>query len=208
MQNILPALKRIGISPEDNDETRLQKSLLVITSILIGIAGIIWGLIYVLLNETAASFIPISYAILSAINIIILIFTQRFSFFRSFQLALTLLLPFLLMIALGGFIKGSAVILWGLLAPIGALLCGSSDYAKKWFAAFVLSVIVSGIIQPYLRETNNLPENAVYIFFMINIAAISAVAFVVINYFVKQKDLVIELINKTGNLKVHIFSRK
>jgi signal transduction histidine kinase len=201
MKNILPALKRIGIIPEDDEETRLRKSLLVITSILISVAGLIWSFIYILLNETTASFIPFSYSVLSAINITILIFTKRFRYFRFVQLTLTLLLPFLLMISLGGFIKGSAVILWGLLAPVGALLCGSSNSAKNWFIAFILSVIISGMVQPYLSFVNNLSETVINIFFIINIAAVSAVIYVVLDYFVRQKDILIELIIKNRKLE-------
>jgi guanylate cyclase len=47
---------------------------------------------------------------------------RRYRFFLFTQLLLILFLPFLLMIALGGFIKSSAVILWSLLSPLGALL--------------------------------------------------------------------------------------
>ncbi len=154
-----------------------------------------------MLNEIAASFIPISYSILSIFNIVFLIFTKRFELFRFFQLLLTILLPFLLMVELGGFINGSAVILWGLLAPIGALLCGKPSHAKYWFTAFIVSVIAAVIIQPFHPKVRNLSDIAVYIFFVINVSAVSAVIFVVFNYFVMQKDLGIKLMNKNRELE-------
>jgi signal transduction histidine kinase len=165
------------------------------------IAGIIWSLFYLILNEVTASVIPVSYSVISAVNISILIFTKKFRYFRVVQLLLTLLLPFSLMIALEGFITGSAVILWGLLAPIGALLCGESKNAKYWFIAFVLTIVISGIIQPFLPQTNNLPDNVIYSFFVINISAVSAVIFIVFKYFVVQKDLVIQVMNKNRELE-------
>jgi len=107
----------------------------------------------------------------------------------------------MLMISLGGFISGSAVIFWGVLAPIGALLCGGSKQAWYWFIAYIFSIIISGIIQPQIEHTNNLPGYIVTIFFVINIGAVSTIAFVALNYFVKQKDLLIELMKKNRELE-------
>ena len=45
--------------------------------------------------------------------------TRRYDLFLFSQLLLILLLPFLLMIALGGFVNSSAVILWSLFVPAG-----------------------------------------------------------------------------------------
>ena len=164
-------------------------------------AGIVWGSIYLMMNEITAAAIPIFYAIFSAINIVILFFTRKFGYFRFTQLFLTLMLPFLLMTALGGFIQGSVVILWGLLAPVGALLCGKPDKAKYWFYAYVLTIIISGIIQPYQHKTNPLPDTFVISFFVINISAVCATIFITFNYFVKQKDLLIKLMKKNRELE-------
>lgn len=153
------------------------------------------------MNEITAASIPVFYAVFSSINIAVLNVTKKFNYFRFIQLFLTLILPFFLMMALGGFIEGSAVILWGLLAPIGALLCGKSDKAKYWFGAFVLSIIISGVIQPYLTKTNPLPGTFVFSFFVINISAVSATIFITFNYFVKQKDLLIKLMEKNRELE-------
>ncbi len=107
----------------------------------------------------------------------------------------------MLMISLGGFISGSAVILWGVLAPIGALLCGTSTQSWYWFIAYILSIIFCGIIQPSLPNSNNLPDNIVTIFFVINIGAVSAITFVTLSYFVKQKDILIQLMKKNRELE-------
>jgi signal transduction histidine kinase len=106
------------------------------------------------------------------------------------------------MISLGGFISGSAVILWGVLAPIGALLCGTSSQAWYWFIAYILSLIFCGIIQPFLPNNNNLPNTIITIFFVINLGAVSAITFVVLKYFVKQKDLFIQLMKKNRELEL------
>ena len=107
------------------------------------------------------------------------------------------------MLALGGFVKGSVVIVWSILAPIGALLSGQLRQAIFWFNAFIFLVILSGILQPYLRPENNLPDEAVSLFFIINIGTVSFITFLVLNYFVKQKNRVIKLIRKNRELEVN-----
>jgi signal transduction histidine kinase len=200
-QVIFPAIRKIGVKPEDDDETKLRKSLLVTTTILISIAAVVWGLIYLSFDEIFPSTIPFSYSLFSSISLIILVFKKNFRLFRFTQLLLILLLPFMLMISLGGFISGSAVILWGVLSPIGALLCGSSKQARYWFIVYILSIIVSGIIQPQIDHSNNLPRYIITIFFVINIGAVSTIAFVTLSYFVKQKDLLIELMKNNRELE-------
>jgi signal transduction histidine kinase len=105
------------------------------------------------------------------------------------------------MLALGGFIEGSVVIIWGVLAPTGALLCGNPVKAKYWFGAYILTIIFSGIIQPYLTKTHPLPEVFVFSFFVINISVVSAINIITFNYFVKQKDLLIEIMKKNRELE-------
>jgi signal transduction histidine kinase len=112
-----------------------------------------------------------------------------------------LLLPFVLMISLGGFISGSVVIFWGVLAPIGALLCGTIKQAWYWFAAYILSIIVSGFIQPVISHSNSLPGYIIIIFFAINVGGVSTIGYVALNYFVKQKDLLMEVTKKNRELE-------
>ena len=55
-----------------------------------------------------------SYCVISLFSIIHFGRTRQYHFFRFSQLALILLLPFFLMVALGGFVNGSAVVLVGI----------------------------------------------------------------------------------------------
>ena len=84
-----------------------------------------------------------------------------------------LLLPFLLMVALGGFINSSAVIMWSFLAPMGALAFGDARRAVGWLLAYLALLGISGLLQPYERGANNLPPALVLAFFVMNIAAMS-----------------------------------
>jgi signal transduction histidine kinase/DNA-binding response OmpR family regulator/HPt (histidine-containing phosphotransfer) domain-containing protein len=133
--------------------------------------------------------------VLSALNILLFLATRRFRLFRFAQLLLILLLPFALMLSLGGFVNGSAVILWSLVAPLTSLLLlASTRHAAMWFLAYIGLVVVSGVAEPFLRPANNLPPGVVTTFFVINMVAVSAVAFVLLFYFLKQKDAAMKLL--------------
>ncbi|MFL7869540.1 MAG: adenylate/guanylate cyclase domain-containing protein [Anaerolineales bacterium] len=188
-QGALPAISRIGSDPNDNDNLRLQKSLLVVCAFPFMFVGLAWGVMYFLFHEPLAGVIPFSYGIISFLSILYFARTRQYAFFRFSQLTLILLLPFLLMIALGGFVNGSAVVLWALISPLGALLFDEPRRALGWFLAFILLVTLSGFLQPYVQRVNQLSPPLVIFFFVVNLFGVSAIAFLMVSYFVRQKNL-------------------
>ena len=189
IQRMLPVVARIGSDPNDDDDIRLQKSLLVICAFPFMVAGVAWGGMYILFNEPLAGAIPLSYSVISLLSIMYFGRTRQYRYFRFSQLTLILLLPFLLMIALGGFIHGSAVVLWSLICPMGAMLFDEPPRAPRWFLAFISLVVLSGFLQPYVRATNNLSPALVNFFFVINLIGVGALVFMMVFYFVGQKNM-------------------
>jgi signal transduction histidine kinase len=105
------------------------------------------------------------------------------------------------MVSLGGYINGSAVIIWGLFAPISALLSGKLKQSQYWYAAYAALLIFSGILQPYLRTSNNIPAGLQTTFFVFNLGVVTFIIFEVLNFFVKKKDDVIGLMRKNRDLE-------
>ncbi len=184
-QRLMTALERIGVDPADDDVVRLQKRLLVAIASLIIPAAILWGGIYLVFDEPLAASIPLTYTAVSLLSIVVFGLTRRYYFFRFSQLSLILLLPFLLMLALGGFVNGSAVVLWSLICPLGALLFAGRRQALAWFLAFLGLVAISGALEPFAPADNNLPSAVVIAFFAMNFAAVSTVTFVLLRYFLR-----------------------
>jgi guanylate cyclase len=185
----LPAISRIGSDPNDDDDIRLQKSLLVVCAFPFMVAGVAWGLMYVFSDEPLAGAIPLSYSFISLLSIINFGRTRQYRFFRFSQLTLILLLPFFLMVALGGFVNGSAVVLWALICPLGALLFDEPRHAPRWFLTFAILVVLSGFLQPYVRTANNLSPTLVVFFFVINLVGVGSLVFMMVFYFVGQKNM-------------------
>jgi adenylate cyclase len=212
LQAILSLLARIGADPEDGDEVRLQKALLASGAIMFILAGALWGVMYIAFGEPVAGSIPLSYAAISLVSVLLFGLTRRYRFFRFSQLALILLLPFLLMLSLGGFVNSSAVILWSLICPLGALLFDEPRHALRWLLAYLGLLGLSGVLEPYVRSGHSPPPALVTIFFVLNIGAVSAIAIVLLAYFVSQKNLFLGLLRveqaKSENLLLNILPKE
>ena len=211
-QKLVRFIMHIGASTDDSNDTRLQKTLLVLSSLMMASLAVVWGFIYAAFGEYLAGAIPLFYSILSFLSIISFARTRRYQFFRFSQLLLSLLLPFFLMIALGGFINSSAVVLWSLSCPLGALVFAERRQAIKWFLTFLALVILGAILEPFGQRTSNLPPIMRTIFFVMNIGCTSTVAFVLLQYFVSQKDTTLELLHveqvKSEHLLLNILPKE
>ena len=205
-------LLKIGGSLDDAQDIRLQKSLLVYGSIMFIPVGAIWGIVYIWFHESLAGMIPLSYAIVSFLSVIHFALTHRYRFFRASQLVLILFLPFLLMISLGGFISASAVILWSFICPLSALLFAEYKQSPRWLIAYLTLLVLSGILQPVVGFANHLPQSLVIIFFVLNIGTVSTISFVLLHYFVGQKERAYHLLrleqDRSENLLLNVLPRE
>ena len=91
-------------------EVNLRRRVLAGISLQSAVAAIGWGALYVAFGEPIAGLIPWTYA---AVSFASLAFARtRYAWYVRTQLALILVLPFLLQLVLGGFVPGSAVMVW------------------------------------------------------------------------------------------------
>jgi len=190
--NPFPFIAQWCTDPSDTDEIQLQKTLLVASTMMMGSLGVIWSMVYFLLAQPLAAVIPLIYSLLSATSLLVFAATRKYNFFRSSQLLVTLMLPFLLMLALGGFINSSAVILWSLTSPLGALVFAGRRQAIRWFLAYIGLIILGFLFSPFMSPGKLLPPSVVAVFFGLNIAGVSTVVFVLLQLFVSQKDAALE----------------
>jgi len=186
--DVVAWIARIGADPHDVESDRLRKSLLVVCTFPFALAAVAWGLLYIAFGEPLAGAIPLCYAGFSMLSILHFGMTRRFQFFRFSQLALILLLPFLLMTTLGGFVSGSGVIVWSMIAPLGAMLFDEPDRALRWFVAFAILVILSGVLQFFATSANHLPPGMVTFFSVINLIGVGSLVFMMVYYFVGEKN--------------------
>src|SRR5437867_6375000 len=177
MERLVALFGTVGAKAGETDDERLRRALLVVLACLISVLAVGWGLLYIAFGEPLGGAIPLAYTVLSLASIVVLTLTRRYDVFRFTQLGLMLVLPFALMIVLGGFIPSSVVAAWAFVAPLGALAFASPREALRWFVAYSVLLVVVGVVGGALRTANNLPPGLIGAMFIVNIAAVSAVVF-------------------------------
>lgn len=208
----LRRLERIGEDPTDSVELQAQKKVLVVVSSMVAVLAIGWGAVYLAYGAMLAAVIPWVYTASVSVSIVVFSRTRRYTWFRFSQLLLILFLPFALQLALGGFVNASAVIIWSLLAPLGALTMVGRRQAINWFIAYAILVLAALAIQPSLDITNDLPLGVVAAFFIANILVATGVCFFALYYFVGLKDEALALLDaergKADRLLLNVLPRE
>lgn len=113
---------------------------------------------------------------------------------RNFRLLLVIqLLDILLMTAagqmlVGGFLPSGGVGLWGILAPLGALVFLEVRRAVRWFVAFALVFLFTGVAGEVLFRDAALPIWFTSTMLALNVIGAGAVAFTLLARFAHQRD--------------------
>jgi adenylate cyclase len=179
----------LGADPADSTDERFRKRLLVGIAVLILPIGFVWGCLYWLIGEHAVALTPWAYVAGSAISLVVFARTRNFAFLRTAQLLLILIAPALGMIMLGGLEESSSVILWSLLAPLGAVAFDRPSRAWPWFAAFVATMLLALALSEVVRpEGADLPNAFVRTFDVLNIVFVSFVAMLLLVTFARGRD--------------------
>jgi signal transduction histidine kinase len=171
----------------DDREARRRKVLFTASVIGVVPAALLWGCVYFAYGERAAAVVPFVHTALTFVNLLIFLRLRRFELFRNVHQCLVLALPFVLQLTLGGFVAGSAVILWSFIAVLSALLFGGPTAAVWWFVAYASEVVAAAALQPGLAVDNDLPHWLVTAFFAANITIVSLVSFAVLLSFVTDR---------------------
>src|ERR687887_1756281 len=141
---VLARLAQIGADPQDDDDTRAGKALLVLISLLILPVALLWSGLYLAFGSPVG-WVPLVYFAILLTSIVVFARTRNFgTFLRVGQVAI-LFAPTLSMVPLGGFLDSGGVGLWGILAPLGALVFSDVRAAARWYVAYLVVFLGSGI---------------------------------------------------------------
>src|SRR5258708_3138334 len=151
LESFISRLGRFDVLQTSDADSQSQQLLFATLSLLFILAGALWGVAYLFLGQPIAASIPLGYALISLVSLFVFRRTHHYQFFRTSPFILILLLPFLMMIVLGGFINSSAVIIWSLICPLGALVFSGPRSAVRWFLGFAGLLTLSGVLQPLVH---------------------------------------------------------
>jgi adenylate cyclase len=210
--SIIQRMQNVGYDPLDSEEERLTKRLFISTLYPVSFATFLWGTAYIAFGEITASLISYGYFVVTIVSLYIIHRTQKLHFFLPLQLALGLLLPFLHTLVLGGISLSGAVILWATLTPLGAIIFFRMPAAVWWWLASFIVIVGAVILPPYVRQDNLLPPLLIDIFFITNISGVSFIVFLILSYFLAQKDEAYRLLRieqeKGENLLLNILPKE
>jgi adenylate cyclase len=187
LDDILARLAEVGADPSDDEETRLQKALLVLIALLIlPIAGT-WAVLYLAFGAWTG-WVAVLYAAISVASIAVFARTRDFDLLLNIQLAAIAMAPTLSMTFVGGFLPTGGVGLWGILAPLGALVFRGVLSGIRWFIAWLVLFLGSGLGAVILGGETPLPEWFSSLMLALNIAVGGVIVFTLLAVFAKQRQ--------------------
>ena len=122
--------------------------------------------------------------------------SRNFDLFRVLQLALYLCSSRSCCSAtLGDFITASGFVLWGLLAPVVAILLYSPRESIPWFVAYVVLIAAprrasTTSSSPRASEPAPVPPKTIVVFFALNFVAISSIVYFLLRYAAIEREQV------------------
>jgi guanylate cyclase len=183
----LARLASIGADPSDDEDLRLRKSLLVLIALLIWPISIVWATLFIALGSWTGVFAA-NYFVISVASVLLFAHTRNIRVFLLIQQLDILISPTISMIPLGGFLGSGAVGLWGLLAPLGALVFGGVRSGVRWFIAFVAFFLGSGILGTVVGAVAPVPGWFANVILALNVAIGGTVFFTLLAIFARQRE--------------------
>jgi adenylate cyclase len=189
---LLRRLGTAGVLPTDGEEIQLKKHVLLFSCGLMIGGSAIWLGLYHLLGLPLSATLPFSVEVVSLCTLLVYLWTLNFKFFRVAQLSLWLFVPFVVQWAMGDFVSASGMILWGLLAPVGAALLLSARESLPWMVAYVVLTVATGYVDHELAGAAGsrlqVPVRTIVVFFALNFAAVCAMVYWLLSFAFTERE--------------------
>lgn len=179
-----------AILEAEDEQDRLRRTLLIFASALMGFGSVLWLGIYWAMGIRFSATAPLLYMFATAVSLAAFLRSRNFAVFRVVQLGLFLFVPFVMQWSIGSYVSSSGVMLWALLAPVGAILVYDARRSIPWFAAYVVLAAVSGVFDYYLASALpvNVSMQTIAVFFTLNFVSVSTILYVLVSYFMRQRE--------------------
>jgi guanylate cyclase len=180
-------IARIGADPRDDEDLREKKALLVLLAVLILPVSLVWGSLYLAFGSRVG-IIPFVYFAVSVGSLVVFARTRNFRLLLVVQLLNVLLTTTIGQMLAGGFLAAGGVGLWGILAPLGALVFLEVRQAVRWFVAFLAAFLGLGILGEVLLPPVDVPVWFTTTMLALNVVGAGSVAFLILASFANQRN--------------------
>ena len=204
-------LTLVGVDPHDDEDLRARKALLILISALILPVAALWGTLYLAFGSPVGV-VPIVYFGILFGAIVVFARTRDFAWLLCVGQVDILLAPTLSMIPLGGFLESGGVGLWGILAPLAALVFSDVRSATRWYVAYLIVFLGSGIAGEAIGPIwPPLPDWFTSTMLALNIAVGGTIMFTLLAVFARQRGDALAALRleqaKAENLLLNILPR-
>ena len=211
VDRLVAFLALVGADPHDDEDLRARKALLVLISVLILPVAALWGALYLAFGSPVGV-VPLVYFGILLGAIAVFSRTRDFPWLLRVAQIDILLAPTLSMIPLGGFLDAGGVGLWGILAPLGALVFSNVRSAARWYVAYVVVFLGSGIVGEIIGPVwEPLPVWFTSTMLALNIAVGGTIVFTLLAVFAGQRRAALAALRleqaKAENLLLNILPR-
>jgi adenylate cyclase len=204
-------LRLVGVDPHDDEDLRTRKALLVLVSVLILPVAALWGALYLAFGSPVGV-VPLVYFGVLFGAIVVFARTRDFPWLLLVGQVAILLAPTLSMIPLGGFLESGGVGLWGILAPLAALVFNDVRSAARWYVGYLIVFLGSGIAGEVIGPIwEPLPGWFTSTMLALNIAVGGTIVFTLLALFARQRADALAALRleqaKAENLLLNILPR-
>ncbi len=140
----------IGDRPEDDGDLLVRKHALAITMVGLIPASLTWMVIGFAIDRPLLAASSVYFAVAMLVGLLALARLKDFTRIVGSLLGAGMVYVFLGHISLGGLVAGGAPLIWGILAPVSAVLYFDGSRSLKWFGAYAAMVIASIVLDGWI----------------------------------------------------------
>ena len=144
IRDFIERVAALGDRPDDDVDLRVRKHALSMTILALIPASLTWLAVGLLIGRPLLAAASVYFAVAMLVGLLALARLKDFTRVVGALLVAGMVYVFLGHISLGGLVAGGAPLIWGILAPVSAVLYFDGNRSLKWFGGY--AAMVSGSI--------------------------------------------------------------
>lgn len=150
-------LLSVGTEPDDDADLSMRKSALIITLLGLIPATLSWAIIGGVIQQPLLAWGSATFFVVLILSLGLL--AERKAFVPVVRMLLFSGLGYVMIghVSLGGMASGGGSLVWGVLAPVSAVLYFDTVTALRWFAAYAAMVIGAVVLDGWLSTFASVP---------------------------------------------------
>jgi class 3 adenylate cyclase len=150
IKDFIDRVAALGDRPDDDGDLLVRKHALAITMVGLIPASLTWMIVGFAIDRPLLAASSVYFAVAMLVGLLALARLKDFTRIVGSLLTAGMVYVFLGHISLGGLVAGGAPLIWGILAPVSAVLYFDGNRSLKWFGAYAAMVIASIVLDGWI----------------------------------------------------------